>query len=273
MLGPKQQLKLRLAEHIPKEEKSKYDTPIIVRLFEPIIQWLSNFIVKLTPVRYKQYLAIKIRRVELRYNLQDILVIKLILIFVLFISFAAYAWHITFPNFFLVIFSTIAVYFFPDLILNSVLKKRRKEVLMELPTFIDLLAVILEGGVSFDNAIRKICSRKKGAIYNEFSQYIEEVNIGTSRENALKSLAKRIQLSEVDSLVRSIFQGEKMGVSILNTIQVQAKQLRVKRYQSIQEQAMKIPIKILFPLILFIFPPIFIIILGPGVIQILQNFM
>jgi tight adherence protein C len=273
MLGPKQRLKIRIAEHIPKDHSTKYDKPLIVRVLDPVINWLSKLIINITPVSYKQHLAIKIRRVESKYNLNDILVIKLYLIFILLLSFTAYAWHVKFPNFFLIIFSLLIAYFIPDLILNSVVKKRRNEVLMELPIFIDLLSVILEGGVSFDNAIRKICARKKGPIYSEFKKYIEEVNMGTSRENALKSLASRVQLAELDSLVRSIFQGEKMGVSILKTIQVQAKQLRVKRSQSIQEQAMKIPIKILFPLIIFIFPPVFIIILGPGVIQIFQNFV
>ncbi|OZM57022.1 hypothetical protein CIB95_09640 [Lottiidibacillus patelloidae] len=273
MLGPKQRLKIRIAEHIPKDHLTKYDKPLIVRILDPVIHWLSKLIINITPISYKQHLDIKIRRVESKYTLNDILIIKLYLIFILFLSFTAYAWFIKFPNFFLIIFSLLIAYFLPDLILNSVVKKRRTEILMELPVFIDLLSVILEGGVSFDNAIRKICGRKKGPIYSEFNKYIEEVNLGTSRENALKSLAKRVQLAELDSLVRSIFQGEKMGVSILKTIQIQAKQLRVKRSQNIQEQAMKIPIKILFPLILFIFPPIFIIILGPGAIQILQNFV
>jgi tight adherence protein C len=273
MLGPKQRLKIRIAEHIPKDHLSKYDKPLIVRVLDPVINWISKLIINITPVSYKQHLAIKIRRVESKYNLNDILIIKLYLIFILLLSFTAYAWFVKFPNFFLIIISLLIAYFLPDLVLNSVVKKRRNEVLMELPIFIDLLSVILEGGVSFDNAIRKICSRKKGPIYSEFNKYIEEVNMGTSRENALKSLASRVQLAELDSLVRSIFQGEKMGVSILKTIQIQAKQLRIKRSQNIQEQAMKIPIKILFPLILFIFPPIFIIILGPGAIQILQNFV
>jgi tight adherence protein C len=273
MLGPKQKLKMRISEHIPKESARKYETPLIVRVFDPIIDILSRFIMKLTPFQYKRHLALKIRRIELKYSLQDILVIKVILLFILFSCFAAYAWYISFPNFFLILLSIVTVYFLPDLILQSALKKRRKEVLAELPTFIDLLSVILEGGVSFDNAIRKVCERKSGPLYSEFNNYIDEVNIGTSREDALKALASRVQLAELDTLIRSIFQGEKMGVSILKTIQVQAKQLRVKRSQSIQEQAMKIPIKILFPLILFIFPPIFIIILGPGLIQILENFV
>jgi tight adherence protein C len=272
-LSPKQRLKLRITEHIPKDTSTIYDTPLLVRLFDPVIQWLSKLILKLTPIRYKQHLALKIRRVESKYNLQDILVLKLYLIFMLLACLSAYTWYVAFPNIILIIISLVVVYFLPDIVLNSVLKQRRQKVLMELPTFIDLLAVILEGGVSFDNAIRKICERKKGPIYAEFSRYIQDVNLGTNREEALKSVATRIKLPELDTLVRSIFQGEKMGVSILKTIQVQAGQLRVKRSQRIQEQAMKIPIKILFPLILFVFPPIFIIILGPGVIQILQNFM
>jgi tight adherence protein C len=273
LLSPKQRLKIRIAEHIPKDTSTIYDTPLMVRLLDPVIRGLSQIIFKLTPIKYKEHLGKKISSVESKYNLQDILVIKLNLIFILLLSFTAYSIFVKMPNFLMLLIALLVTYFVPDIVLSSILKKRRLQILSELPTFIDLLAVILEGGVSFDNAIRKICERKKGPIYTEFKRYIQEVNMGRTREESLKGMAIRVQLSELDSLSRSIFQGEKMGVSILKTIQLQAQQLRVKRTQRIQEQAMKIPVKILFPLILFIFPPIFIMILGPGVIQILENFM
>jgi tight adherence protein C len=160
---------------------------------------------------------------------------------------------------------------YPDLQLREKKEKYEKDVLRELPFFLDVLAVCVEAGLTFDNAIMKYLSKAKPSVFRgELEKYIKDVKIGKQRSEALKDISLRINLQDFSSFISSITQSERLGTSIASTLRLQTQQIRVKRVQRIEKQARQAPVKLMLPLILFIFPVIFIVIFGPIVIRLVK---
>jgi len=153
------------------------------------------------------------------------------------------------------------------------LKKKREErknaIEKGLPDVLDILTVSVEAGLGFDAALSKVVEKTKGILSEEFYKTLQEMKMGKSRREALRGLAERTGVDDMNQFVGSIIQADQLGIRIGNVLRVQSEDMRQKRKQRAEEKAMKAPIKILFPLILFIFPAIFIIILGPAVINIM----
>lgn len=157
--------------------------------------------------------------------------------------------------------------------LNGMAAKRKSRMLKELPDVLDLITVSVEAGLSFDGAVDRLVKTQESYLSDEFSVLLKHIKMGKNRKEALREFAKRIDLSEITSFVSSIIQGEELGVAIGNILRIQSKQIRDKTRERIRERSMKAPIKMLFPIIFFIFPVIFIILLGPALIQITRIFM
>jgi tight adherence protein C len=151
-------------------------------------------------------------------------------------------------------------------------KARCRLALRDLPDALDLLTVSLEAGLGFDSALSKLVSKKEGVLANEFRRCLEEIRLGKTRREALTGVKERLELDELKVLISSILQAEKLGIGMVQVLRVQSHEARDRRKQRAEEQAMKAPIKMLFPLVLFIFPTLFIVLLGPAVIQVLQTF-
>lgn len=152
---------------------------------------------------------------------------------------------------------------FPNFYLGKLIGARQAQIKKVLPDVLDLLVVSVEAGLGFDQAIAKIVEKTKGALSDEFGRYLQEMKMGKTRRDALKSLSKRTKVDDLDGLVSAIIQADQLGVSIGNILRIQSEQMRTKRRQWVEEQAQKLPIKMLFPMVGFIFPTIFIVILGP----------
>lgn len=152
---------------------------------------------------------------------------------------------------------------FPRFYLKSLITTRQKAIKKVLPDILDLLVVSVEAGLGFDQAIAKIVEKSKGPLADEFARYLQEMKLGKTRREALKSLSKRTKVDDLDGLIAAIIQADTLGVSIGNILRIQAEQMRTKRRQWVEEQAQKLPVKMLFPMVGFIFPTIFIVILGP----------
>ncbi len=157
--------------------------------------------------------------------------------------------------------------FIIHMMLSSAIKKRKRAAIKELPDFIDLLTINLEAGLGFDLSLKRILAKKQGVLTEEFTKYLREIEIGKTRKASLENLAHRLDVEAIYMLTKSIIQADELGVSIVKVLRVQSEELRVKRKDSAEEQAMKAPIKILFPLLFFIFPVIFIVLLLPIAIQ------
>jgi tight adherence protein C len=160
----------------------------------------------------------------------------------------------------------------PHLYLKQKTKARSRLALRELPDILDLLTVSLEAGLGFDAAVSKVVSKKKGVIADEFHRCLEEIRLGKTRREALSAIRDRLDVDEVRSFISGILQAEKLGVGMVQVLRVQSSEVRDQRKQRAEEEAMKAPIKMLFPLVLFIFPSLFIVLLGPALIQFIQTF-
>ncbi|HEX3807126.1 MAG TPA: type II secretion system F family protein [Gaiellaceae bacterium] len=154
----------------------------------------------------------------------------------------------------------------PDTILTNRVRDRRDRIRGELPDALDLLAVSVEAGLGFDGAITKLTEHMKGALVDEFALTLGEMRIGESRHDALRKLAERVDVTELGSFVRSVVQADQLGISLGRILRVQAADSRLRRQAAAEEKAMKAPIKMLFPTAIFIFPAMFVVILGPAML-------
>jgi tight adherence protein C len=156
----------------------------------------------------------------------------------------------------------------PELGLTFAIRSRRERIRSELPDALDLLAVSVEAGLGLDAAIAKLTEHMKGALVDEFALTLGEIRIGEARHDALKKLAERVPAPELGAFVRSVVQADQLGISLGRILRVQAADSRLRRQAAAEERAMKAPIKMLIPTALLIFPSMFIVILGPAVLNI-----
>ncbi|WP_188207734.1 type II secretion system F family protein [Alkalibacillus aidingensis] len=175
-------------------------------------------------------------------------------------------------GFFLVILSAGFALYLPYAYLKWKTATRNAQAIKELPDFIDLMAVSMEAGLGFDSALGKVVTKQKGILSTEFQRCLEELKLGKTRREALSGVRERLIADDIKLLIGSVIQAEQLGVGMVQILRVQSEEVRQRRKQRAEEQAMKAPIKMMFPLVLFIFPTIFIILLGPAVIQILEVF-
>ncbi len=144
---------------------------------------------------------------------------------------------------------------------------RQNSVLRALPTALDLITVCMEAGLSFDSGLAKVIEKTRGPLSEEFARVLHEMQIGKSRREALRDMADRLTLRDVSSFVSAIVQADQMGMSLGPVMRAQSDDVRERRRQAAEEQAMKAPIKMLFPLIFCILPATILVVLGPGIVS------
>jgi tight adherence protein C len=160
----------------------------------------------------------------------------------------------------------------PDFVVSGKARSRKETIRAELPDALDLMAVSVEAGLGFDGALSKLTEHMEGPLAEEFALTLNEVRIGETRQDALKKLAERTGTAELSSFVRSIIQADQLGISLGRILRVQATDSRNKRQAAAEEKAMKAPIKMLFPTVIFIFPAMFLVILGPAFLNLSKIF-
>jgi tight adherence protein C len=163
-------------------------------------------------------------------------------------------------------------FFIPDYALTLKGRSRRERIQADLPDALDLLAVSVEAGLGFDGAVAKLSEHMEGPLAEEFGLTLSEMRIGESRQEALKRLAERVDAPELSAFVRAIIQADTLGTTLGRILRVQAADSRLRRQAAAEERAMKAPIKMLFPTVLFIFPAMFLVILGPAILNIQELF-
>jgi tight adherence protein C len=160
----------------------------------------------------------------------------------------------------------------PDLVLNFKIRQRRETIRSELPDALDLLAVSVEAGLGFDGAVTKLTEHMHGPLIDEFALTLNEIRVGEARATALRKMATRVDAMELSNFVRAVVQAEQLGISLGRILRVQATDTRLRRQAAAEEKAMKAPIKMLFPTVFFIFPSMFIVVLGPAMLHIVSVF-
>src|SRR5690606_20026233 len=161
----------------------------------------------------------------------------------------------------------------PEFWVSRLGTQRRATLSRALPDVLDLLSVSVEAGLGFDGAIQKVSEKFPDPTAAEFGEYLKEVRLGKTREEALRNLAERTGLPELKAFAAARIQADRLGVSLSRVLRVQSDQLRTQRMQRAEEAAMQTPIKMVFPLVFFIFPTIFVVLLGPAIIQLVTNFI
>ncbi|QCO99373.1 type II secretion system F family protein [Arthrobacter sp. 24S4-2] len=163
-------------------------------------------------------------------------------------------------------------YFIPDLLLYSKGLERQKAMQLELANTLDQMLISVEAGLGFEGAMARAGENGKGPLADELVRTLQDMQVGRSRRESYLALAERTNIPELRSFVQAIVQADTYGIAISRVLRIQAKVMRVKRRQRAEEKAMKLPVAILFPLLFFIFPVLFIAILGPAVINTIDTF-
>lgn len=159
----------------------------------------------------------------------------------------------------------------PEWALRSAADRRQEEIRRALPDALDLLSISVEAGLGFDAAMARVAREMRGPLAGEFARVVQETRLGSDRAKAMRGLSERTTVDELKGFVLAMIQAEIFGIAIAGVLRVQATQLRQKRRQHAEEKAQKVPVKIVFPLILGIFPALFVVILGPAGIAIYEN--
>ena len=166
----------------------------------------------------------------------------------------------------------VAGYFGPNMFLYQRAYDRRERLGRELPDAIDLMTISVESGLAFDAAVQQVARNTEGPLADELSRVLHEMQIGSSRADALRAMAERSNLPELRSFISSLVQADAFGIPIAQVLRVQSAEMRVKRRQRAEEKAMQVPVKMTIPLIFCILPCLFIAVLGPAVINIMSSF-
>jgi tight adherence protein C len=165
-----------------------------------------------------------------------------------------------------------AGFMLPDLLVMNIGAKRQDVLRRGLADALDMLTVCVEAGQGFDGAIQHVSKSVEGPVAGEFARVLAEIQIGKSRGAAFTSLAARTKVPEIRTFVTALVQADRLGLPIGSVLREQSGQMRLIRRQRAEEKAQKVPVKILFPMLLCIFPALFIVIIGPGAIQMIATF-
>jgi tight adherence protein C len=247
------------------------------RLLRPIIGRLARLTGRFTPAGYAEQIK---RKIEIAGNPAGMDVDRFLALKVLCsVAIPGVIWLIRgylhqsglLKGFLLPGVVAVCLFMFPDQSINKKMKERQKAIARKLPDILDLLVISVEAGLGFEQAIDRTIAAVPGALSDELRRTLQEIRVGKSRADAMRSLDTRCEVPELRGFIMAILQADQFGVSIGRVLRGQADEMRIKRRQKAQEKAMKAPVKMLFPLMLCIFPSLFVIILGPAAIQISQN--
>jgi tight adherence protein C len=164
------------------------------------------------------------------------------------------------------------LFFLPDLLVYNAGLRRQQEMRKGMSDALDMLTVCVEAGQGFDGALLQVARSVKGPIAGEFARVLSEIQIGKSRGQAFGSLGDRTTAPEVKNFVSALVQADRLGLPIAHVLREQSKEMRVVRRQRAEEKAQKVPVKIIFPMLLCIFPAMFVVIIGPGAIRVIETF-
>lgn len=258
--------------------EQELSAPLYQRAIKPLLSYLAGLLTRFIPAAREASLAQKMIEAGNPGKLapREMLVIKYLLAAggaALFWSLAGQINITTAQCILLAVAGVPLGWMLPDFFLKSRAQKRKDDVEKNLPDVLDLLTVSVEAGLGFDGALMKVVEKSKGVLADEFLQVLQEAKMGKPRREALRDMAERLAVDDLSNFAGSVILADKLGISIGNVLRLQSEQMRQKRRQRAEEKAMKAPVKMLLPMVFFIFPAIFIVLLGPAVINIAKTFL
>jgi tight adherence protein C len=159
----------------------------------------------------------------------------------------------------------------PDYVIRAKSDARQRDLEEQLPDILDRLKITLEAGLGFDSALANVVRGRSGPAYDEFTRVLQDLQLGVPRDEALQAMSERTTVTDLRIILAAVLQSSRYGLPLVEVMRVQTEELRDKRWQRAQERALKVPVKILFPLILCILPTFFVVLVGPGMIQLFRT--
>ena len=246
------------------------------RVFVPMLKKMSAFTQKYTPLKQREMTEKRLINAGRPFNWSAAEFISIqyatAVIFAIVVALLGYLGHISPDVQYLVVIGGFACgYILVQILLKISVSNRQAKIEKELPDVLDLLTISIEAGLGFDAALQRVVQKSKGPLAQEFNLCLQEMRMGKNRKEALRDLGLRNETADLNTFVGAIIQADQLGVSIGNVLRTQSDQMRAKRKQRAEEKAMKAPIKMLIPMLLFILPTIFIIVLGPSILQMMET--
>lgn len=246
--------------------------PISERVVNPLVEAFGNLAQRFTPQGYRDQVARKLVLGGLaqKLSVDQVLVWKLcgMMSGLLWLPLVLFVLRLNgILAFVFVVVLWGASFILPDVHLTRAIETRRHAVAVQLPDILDLLVISVEAGLGFEQALERTTSAVPGPLSDEFRRMLRETSFGSSRADALRAMDERCDVPELRTFVVAMLQADTFGVSIVRILRSQADEMRVRRKLRAQQQAQKLPVKMLFPLVFCIFPSIFVVILGPAMIQ------
>jgi tight adherence protein C len=260
---------------VPETMRREYDKPFNERVTAPAAAWLASVARTLSGANWARNTAVRLDRAgnPAGWTAERILAAKSLFAVgaatlvagVLLLASSplpALLWGALFG---------VGGFFVPDLLVLNKAQQRAEAIQRALPDAIDLLTITVESGLTFDAGLAQVARNTSGPLAQEFTRVLKEIQIGSARAAALRAMAERTDVEDLRIFLNSMVQAEKLGIPIADVLRVQSAEMRIKRSQRIEEQAMKLPVKLVFPLLLGVMPALFVVILGPAIISIYQT--
>ncbi|MBI1885681.1 MAG: type II secretion system F family protein [Chloroflexi bacterium] len=249
--------------------------PFVERIVMPLLESMGSIVAKMLPTAYVARIRHLLTLAGQPFSLAGFLMVMAVSAFAFptfFLAFVAMAGASFSPTILMVLLALIGLGFYlPYFWLARRVGKRQNEILKSLPNAFDLVSTCVEAGLGLDAAFAKVTEKLAGPFGDELRQALREMAMGQSRRDALLDVGERTGVSEVVTFVNAIIHAEVTGSSIADVLRVQSDQIRIKRRQRVEQTAQRIPIWMTFPLVLFLLPSLFIVLLGPAGIQVYDS--
>jgi len=260
-------------EKPPSLEEIELSQPFVDRVVVPMLQGLARFAANLTPQHSRQALQHQLDLAGNPYDLARLMGMRVLFALIfggLSVAIVMFA-HVGLGYGVLLPLVGAAIgYLLPPFMLRSKIRKRQGSILRSLPDALDLLTICVEAGLGFDAAMSRVPDKWDNELSDAFTQVIQELQLGRLRRGALRGMADSMDVPDVSTFVAAIIQADQLGVSLATVLRIQSEQMRVRRRQRAEELARSAPIKMLPAIAFLIFPSIFVVLLGPAIIQIMS---
>jgi tight adherence protein C len=273
-------LETRLAQFGDREltlDEMEMSLPLVDRLFRPFFERIGNALTSRLKSTQREALQEKLNLAGRPYGLTvgtflTLQVISLVVFAVVGYGVANLMGMTSTQLILGPIVGGVLGYLVPQSLLSRKIRMRQKDILLSLPNALDLLTISVEAGLGFDAAMARVTEKYHNSLAMEFTRVLNEIRLGRPRAEALDDMGKRNKVDELNTFVQAIIQSEQLGVGIANVLRIQSEEMRRRRRQRAEEQGQKAPLKMLFPMVGCIFPTLFIVLLGPAVIKVFDQF-
>lgn len=265
----------RLVEAVPEQDRTWNDPPPLgFRIIWWPIEWISFYADPLMSSKNQTARLTQLRQAGLDYTLNPAQFLGGRILWGLLAALLAY-WLAASFHFFSLTLLSIAFaigFYFPAIWLSDLIQLRRKQMIKTLPFFLDIITLCVESGLNINSALQQAVAKgPKGVLQSEFQRVLRDIRAGSNRSDALRNMAQRLNHSAITNFTSTLIQAEASGMSLGPILRAQSEQRRNERFTQAEKVAMEAPVKLLFPLIVFIFPCVFIILLFPIVMKIIAQ--